>query len=83
MQPISLKEAPVQFKIALVKALGLGVDNTGSILDEQGKPIVDEYVKERVTLANMAILPGSRVILVDNEVSIAGYLNAHPDIQIE
>jgi homoaconitase/3-isopropylmalate dehydratase large subunit len=73
----------VQFKIALVKALGLGVDNTGSILDEQGKPIVDEYVKERVTLANMAILPGSRVILVDNEVSIAGYLNAHPDIQIE
>ncbi|MDG6937430.1 MAG: hypothetical protein JRM79_03310 [Nitrososphaerota archaeon] len=73
----------MQFKIALVKALGLGVDNTGSILDEQGKPIVDEYVKERVTLANMAILPGSRVILVDNEVSIAGYLNAHPDIQIE
>lgn len=39
--------------------------------------MVDPVVGEPVTIDNMAILPGSTVVIVDNPLSVAAYLDEH------
>ena len=73
---ISLKDVSSDSKILLLKELGYQSDGV-FILDKEGKKVVDKYLDIPVKLDNMVILPGSEVILEDNEFSIASYLEEY------
>jgi hypothetical protein len=78
---ISLKTAPIEFRIALVREMGYDVDSTSTfVLRADGSPLLDEYANVQVRLDNMMILPGSAIILDDNPLSVASYFEDHGDI---
>lgn len=80
LEIISLKGAPREFKIALLKELQMTVDKEGFVVGSDGKRIIDAYVERSVRVENMAIFPGSTVVIDDNPVSIASYIEDHGDI---
>ena len=73
---ISLKDVSLNSKILLLKELDYESDGI-FILDKEGKKILDKYIEVPVKIENMVILPGSEVILDDNEFSIASYLEEY------
>jgi len=77
-QIISLKGMSNDHKILLLKELGFSSDGT-YVLDKDGQKVYDKYISEPVRISNMAILPGSTVILDDNPLSIALYLEEYKD----
>lgn len=79
VESISIKNLSLEDKNMLLKELGYGSDGT-FVLDENGERVLDKYIEEPVKLANMLILPGSTVILDNNPLSIASYLQEHPDV---
>jgi len=78
MELISLGDVKKESRVALLHALGFDTD--GHYVLKDGRPVVDRYVDEKVTLENMVILPGSTVVLVDNPLSIASYLEEIGDL---
>lgn len=80
MEILSLKETPLEFRISLAKELGFGVDPDGVHLLKDGEPALDPYTQTPLRLDSMAILPGSVVLLDNNPVSIASYLEDHGDV---
>lgn len=75
----SLKDMPLDFKIALLKELGY--DSDGSFVTEKsGKKHEDRYTKEPIRLDNMLIFPGSTIILDNNALSIASFLEEFGDV---
>lgn len=81
MELISLKTAPLEFRIALVRELGYDIDKTGAfVIRADGTPLLDQYANVPVRLDNMMILPGSAIILDDNPLSVASYFEDHGDI---
>lgn len=76
---LSLKDAPVTFKMKLIQELGYTSDGT-YVLMKDGKRCLDRYTKEPVRLDNMAILPGSTIILDNNELSISSFLEEFGDV---
>jgi hypothetical protein len=77
MELISLKGVPRESKIELLRQLGY--DSDGTYVLKDGSPVVDENAGARVTLDNMAILPGSAVVVVDSALSFATYFEEHGD----
>lgn len=77
MEIVSLRGVSKESKILLLRELGY--DSDGKLVLKDGKPLVDEYSGEKVTLGNMLILPGSAVVIADNLVSIAAYFDEHGD----
>ena len=78
MKLISLKEVSVNSKIALLK--GLGFDSDGEyVLDSHGNKFLDKYIEIPIKLDNMVILPGSTIVLDDNELSIMKYMEETGD----
>ena len=75
---MSLKDMPVNCKILLLEELGFGSDGT-YVLDKNGGQVLDKYIGEPVKIENMAILPGSTLILDDNPLSISSYLEEYGD----
>ena len=75
---LSIKDMPYDCKILLLQELGFKSDGT-FVLDKTGQVVLDRYTKEPVLLSNMAILPGSTIILDDNPVSIVAYLEEYGD----
>lgn len=75
---LSIKDMPYDCRILLVQELGFKSDGT-YVLDKMGQVVLDKYIKEPVRLSNMAILPGSTIILDDNPVSIVAYLEEYGD----
>lgn len=75
---ISIKDMPIELKIRLVKELGYDSDGK-YVLDKQREPLLDKYTSEPVEINNMAILPGSTIILDDNPLSIMLYLDEYGD----
>lgn len=73
MELISIKDAPIDVKEALLHELGFRTDGV-HVLDSTGSPVLDRYTEEPVRLDTMVILPGSTVILDDNVLSITAYL---------
>jgi hypothetical protein len=61
-----------------LQELGFKSDGT-FVLDKKDERVLDRYTGEPVRLNNMAILPGSTVILDDNPLSIAAFLEEHGD----
>jgi len=78
METISLKTIAVESKIALLKELGFNSDGE-YVLDLDGNKIIDRYIELPVRIENMVILPGSTVILDDNELSILKYMEEFGD----
>ena len=79
MELISLKNVSLNSKLLLLKELGYGSDGE-FVLNLEGKKIIDKYANIPVKLDNMVILPGSEIILDDNELSIASYIEEFGDV---
>lgn len=75
---VSLNKYPSEFKTALLRKFGFGTDGK-FVLDETGNKIKDKYINKAVELDNMLILHGSTIILDDNPISIASYLEEYGD----
>ncbi|MDR2203517.1 MAG: hypothetical protein LBE76_04345 [Nitrososphaerota archaeon] len=73
---ISIKDMPQEMKVELLKELGYDSDGTYA-LDKNGKQVMDKYINKPVKIDNMAILPGSTIILDDNPLSILLYLDEY------
>ena len=73
MESISLKEISVKSKIALLKEIGFNSDGE-YVLDFKGNKVLDRYIEIPVKVNNMAIFPGSTIILDNNELSLSLYL---------
>ncbi|MCK5624790.1 hypothetical protein KAI04_03030 [Candidatus Pacearchaeota archaeon] len=78
MELISLKEMSMPSKILLLKELGYGTDGE-YVLDLEGNKVIDNYIEIPVRIDNMVILPGSTIILDDNEISIMKYMEDSGD----
>ena len=79
MELISLKEVSLKSKIALLRELGFDSDGV-YVLDSHGNKVIDKYIEILVKVNNMAIFPGSTVILDDNELSLSFYLEEFGDV---
>lgn len=75
---ISLKQFSLPQKIELLQGLGYQTDGK-VVLDESGRAVIDKYVGIPVQLENMVILPGSTIVLDDNELSISMYIEEYGD----
>lgn len=80
VEKVSIKDLSSHDKKLLLKELGYGSDETYVLKD--GEILIDEYIDQPVKLSNMLILPGSTVILDNNPLSIASYLEEHPDVEL-
>jgi len=79
VEKISIKDLSNEEKILLLKELEYDSDGI-FVLDKKGNKVKDEYVDVEVKLDNMIILPGSEIILDNNPLSIASYLEDFPDV---
>jgi len=79
MQIVSVKDMPSDLKSLLLKELGLGVDENGYITKD-GKQVLDRYIDQPVPVENMAIFPGSAIVLDDNPLSIASYIEEYGEV---
>ncbi len=77
MELIAIRDAPKEFKVELLKALGYGVDKEAVHVTQEGKPVIDKYINKPVRVDNVAILPGSTIVIDDNPVSIASYFEEY------
>jgi len=78
METISLKQLSKDEKILLVVELGYQTDGK-IVLDKNGSVLKDKYIDQPISIENMLILPGSTLILDDNEISILGYIEDYGD----
>lgn len=78
MELIHLKDMSLNSKRILLKELGYHHDGE-FVLDDKGNKIPDRYLEIPVKIENMVILPGSEIILDDNELSISAYLEEFGD----
>jgi len=74
---VSLKELNPSVKLELLKKLGY--DCKDNYVTFEGNRVIDKYVDKPVKVDNMLILHGSTVILDDNPISIASYLEEYGD----
>ena len=79
VEQISISMLTIKDKILLLKELGYKSDGI-FVLDQNGERVIDKYINEPVKINNMLILPGSTIILDNNPLSIASYLQEHPDV---
>lgn len=79
MELVSLKTAPKDVKILILKELGYGSDGE-FVTDKDGNKVLDRYLEVPVKVENMVIFPGSTIILDDNELSISSYLEEFGDV---
>jgi hypothetical protein len=81
LELVSLKGAPREFKVALLKSLGYGVDKDGFVVDSKGERIADKYSDKQVRIDNLAIFPGRSptVIMDDNLLSMASYIEEYEE----
>jgi len=79
LQFVSLKGMPDNLRLFLLEKLGLGVDEN-EYITKDGKRVLDKYIEQPVRIGNMAIFPGSTVVLDDNPLSIISYIEEHGDV---
>ena len=79
MQVVSIKDMPSDLRSLLLEELGLGIDEDGYITRD-GERVSDKYIDQPVRVENMAIFPGSTVVLDDNPLSIASYIEEYGEV---
>ncbi len=79
MQLVSLRYMPANFKGVLLKELGLGIDEAGYVTRD-GRVVKDKYIDQPVKVDNMMVLPGSTIVLDDNPLSVALYIQEYGDL---
>lgn len=79
MELISLKQVSKESKILLLRELGYDSDGE-FVLDSEGNKLLDKYLEIPIRIDNMVILPGSTIILDDNELSLSKYLEEFGDV---
>lgn len=79
MELISLKGITLNSKIRLLKELGYTSDGK-FVLDLEGEKVLDKYLEIPVEVDNMVIMPGSVIVLDNNELSISKYLEEFGDV---
>ncbi len=79
MELVSLKTAPKEVKVLILKELGYDSDGE-FVTDKHGKKVLDRYLEVPVKIETMVIFPGSTIILDDNELSISSYLEEFGDV---
>jgi len=79
MELISLKNVSEKSKLLLLRELGYSSDGE-FVLNLNGEKVIDKYADVPVRLNNMIILPGSTLILDNNELSIASYIEEFGDV---
>jgi len=79
MELMSLKQMSTSSKILLLRELGYDSDGEFVIYSD-GKKLIDRYFDIPVKMDHMVILPGSELILDDNELSISAYLEEFGDV---
>jgi len=77
MEIVNLKNLPIEAKTLILKELGYDTDGI-YVVDGNNNKVIDKYISKPITIDNMIILPGSTIILDDNVVSIACYLEEYP-----
>ncbi len=77
MELLAIKTAPKEFRIELLRSLGYDVDADSIYVTKNGEQVIDKYIDKPVRLDNMAIFPGSEIILDDNPLSIASYFEEY------
>ena len=80
VESISLKDFSNEDKILLLKELGFDSDGE-YVIDKNGEKVLDKYLDIFVKIDNMMILPGSTIILDDNEYSMMRYLQEYEDLE--
>jgi len=60
----------------LLRELGYNCDGE-YVLDAEGKKVIDKYIEIPIKVDHMVIFPGSTIILDDNELSIASYMEEY------
>ena len=75
---ISIKDMPKQLKIMLLKELGYNSD--GEFVLKEEEKFLDRYTDEPIKIDNMAIFPGSTIILDNNSLSISSFLEEFGDV---
>lgn len=70
---------PENYKILLLRELGFDSDGT-YVVDSKGNKVLDRYTDEPVRVDNMAIFPGSTIILDNNPLSISSFLEEFGDV---
>ena len=79
MELISLRNVSKESKILLLKELGYDSDGD-FVLDKDGNKVLDKYLEIPILIDNMVILPGSTLVLDDNEISLSRYLEEFGDV---
>ena len=79
MDLISLKNISKDSKVKLLKELGHDSDGE-FVLDINGNAMLDRYLEIPIKVDKMIILPGSTIILDDNELSLSRYLEEFGDV---
>lgn len=80
MELISLKKFTREQKIELLEQLGMAVDKREIVVTKEGEPVIDKYIGKPVRLDNMVIFPGSTIVLDDNALSIARYMDEYGEL---
>jgi hypothetical protein len=79
MELVSLKNVSKESKCLLLENLGYTSDGE-FILDKENNKVLDRYLEIPVKLDSMVIMPGSFIILDDNELSISSYIEEFGDV---
>lgn len=78
-QLLELKNIKKESKELILNELGYKTDGK-YIFDKKGKKVIDRYIEQPVLFNNMLILPGSTIIIDNNPLSIALYMEEHKDV---
>ncbi len=78
MELIHLKDISNNSKILILKELGYDSDGE-FVLNKKGEKVLDRYLEIPIKIESMVILPGSEIVLDDNELSISSYLEEFGD----
>jgi len=76
---ISIKGMSKEFRIMLLRELGYDSDGR-YVTDSSGDIVLDRYIEEPILINNLAIFPGSTIILDNNPLSISSYLEEFGDV---
>lgn len=78
---LSLRETPREFRVALLRELGYGVEGN-QVRGPQGEKYLDPCSQVEVSIDRMLILPGRSppIVLDDNPLSVAWYIENYGDV---